>query len=99
MNNIITFNHLITRYYENNSCLTDLSKKATNAAKTALILAKKLQANLLLYNSYINYSVQETCDGPSLIIDDFINEQNGHKKNLNVLIDELARLNEYLEPR
>ncbi|ASU34774.1 universal stress protein [Mucilaginibacter xinganensis] len=77
---------------------TDFSTNASYAATTALILSEKLHANLLLYNTYIDYPNIDSYAGGSWIVEEFVKKQNHSKDNLALLVENLEALSENLDP-
>ncbi|MGZ3943790.1 MAG: universal stress protein [Mucilaginibacter sp.] len=76
--------------------LTDFSANARCAAEVALKLSGKLHADLLLFNTYINYATMQ-CHG-GWVVDEFTDQKRDSKQGLTLLKEGLECLREELEP-
>jgi nucleotide-binding universal stress UspA family protein len=78
--------------------LTDFSENATCAAGVALQLSTKLRTDLLLFNTYIDYSTMQYYSGGGWIVDEFTEQKKNSKQGLELLTEGLESLANALEP-
>lgn len=69
--------------------LTDFTKKAADAAKSAVIFGAKLHADLLLFNTYITAALVPQYAGGPWVIDEIMEHENLSKEKLKELAEEL----------
>lgn len=69
--------------------LTDFSDNANNAAKSAVSLAARIHANIVLYNSYSNLPVMPTYGSGPWVPEDLTVWAEESKKDLKKLVSEL----------
>jgi len=78
--------------------LTDFSKNAASAAEAGLMLSGKLHTDILLFNSYIDYSTMASYSGGAWIVDEYKERQKQSKLGLDTLIEGLESLVGELDP-
>ena len=78
--------------------LTDFSANATCAAEIALQLSGKLNADLILFNTYIDYSTMQYYSGGGWVVDEFTEQKKNSKRRLELLAADLGSLANKLEP-
>lgn len=78
--------------------LTDFSANARCAAEVALKLSGKLHADLLLFNTYIDYATIPCAGGGAWVVDEFTDRKRKSKRCLTALTNDLEHLKEELEP-
>ncbi len=72
--------------------LTDFSENAASAAEAGLVLAGKLHADILLFNSYINYETIASYGGGGWIADEFTERKHQSKIGLASLTEGIELL-------
>jgi nucleotide-binding universal stress UspA family protein len=77
--------------------LTDFSDNATTAAETGLIIAGKMSADILLFNTYINYQSIASYGGGGWIVDEFTERKHKSKLGLQALTEGLESLSYQLD--
>jgi nucleotide-binding universal stress UspA family protein len=77
--------------------LTDFSKNATHAAAEALTLGGKLRADLLLFNTYINYPITASYAVEAWIAEEFAARVTHSKLGLETLAEGLEALTDELD--
>lgn len=78
--------------------LTDFSGNATAAAEAALTIAGKMHADILLFNTYINYQSITSYGGGGWIVDEFTERKHKSKVGLETLTEGLESLSYQLDP-
>ena len=78
--------------------LTDFSDNASAAAEAALLLAGKMHADILLYNTYINYQTMPSYGGGGWSQDEFSERRLQSRKGLRALTEGLESLSALLAP-
>jgi nucleotide-binding universal stress UspA family protein len=71
---------------------TDFSENAENAAKAAVLLCSKLDANMLLFNSYFSKPVTPQYAGGPWVVDELKELENESTENLREQASELEKL-------
>lgn len=77
--------------------LTDFSSNATHAAHEALIIGGKLQADLLLFNSYITYPADASYANAGWLAEDFLKRQTTSRLGLETLAEGLESITNELD--
>lgn len=78
--------------------LTDFSENATCAAEAALLLSGKLHADLLLFNTYIDYATMPSYGGGAWKVGEITERQRKSVQGLELLMEGLESLSNELEP-
>jgi len=78
--------------------LTDFSANATFAAEAGLILGGKLHADLLLFNTYIDYATMASYGGAGWIVDEFTDRKKKSLHGLELLAEGLESKSNELDP-
>ena len=78
--------------------LTDFSNNATAAAEAGLIIAGKMHADMLLFNTYINYQTITAYGGGGWVVDEFTERKHKSKLGLEALTEGLESLSYHLDP-
>ena len=78
--------------------LTDFSNNATAAAEAGLIIAGKMHADMLLFNTYINYQTITSYGGGGWVVDEFTERKHKSKLGLEALTEGLESLSYHLDP-
>jgi len=77
--------------------LTDFSENAQSAAEGGLILAGKLHADLLLFNTYINYQTIASYGGGGWVVDEYTERKHKSRIGLQALTEGLESLSNGLD--
>ena len=72
--------------------LTDFSKSSESAAKAGFVIAGKLHADVLLFNTCIDYATMDFHPGAEWMADDFSTRKSGSKLGLDALAAGLESL-------
>ena len=78
--------------------MTDFSPNATCAAEAGLLLSGKLRADILLFHTYIDYSMVVAYSGAGWAVEEFTERQNKSQTGLRMLIEGLESLTDQLDP-
>jgi len=78
--------------------LTDFSENASAAAEAGLLLAGKMHADILLYNTYINYQTITSYGGGGWSPGEYSKRKSQSRKGLNALTEGLESLSALLAP-
>lgn len=78
--------------------LTDFSDNATAAAEAGLVIAGKMHADILLFNTYINYETITSYGGGGWIVDEFTDRRRRSKLGMEALTEGLESLSYQLDP-
>jgi nucleotide-binding universal stress UspA family protein len=79
--------------------LTDFSKNAESAAKAGFVLAGKLHADVLLFNTCIDYATMNFHPGAEWMAEDFSARKTGSRLGLDSLMEGLESLTVQLDPK
>lgn len=74
--------------------LTDFSSNATTAAEAALLLAQRMQMDLLLFNSYMKHMELPSCMGAGWDLEEFSARHHQSKVNIQALTEGLEALSQ-----
>ncbi|MGZ3755518.1 MAG: universal stress protein [Mucilaginibacter sp.] len=78
--------------------MTDFSPNATCAAEAGLLLSGKLRADILLFHTYIDYSMVVAYSGAGWAVEEFTERQRKSQSSLRMLMEGLESLTDQLDP-
>jgi nucleotide-binding universal stress UspA family protein len=78
--------------------LTDFSENASHSAEWGIILSRKLQANIILYNTFLTAVVVPNYSGGPLATDELIELQDESKRKLKKLANQLHAIIDKADP-